>query len=381
MASKPILLDYQSSTPCLDQVIESMNPYWNEIFANPSNRNNLAGISASAALEVSRERIIRMLHIKDKKVIFTSGATESNNLALLGFARNFHQKSGKYGNIITLKTEHNAVLEPLRQLKKEGFNITEIKPEEDGLITKEKFINALKPDTFLVTIMVANNEIGVIQPVEMISNICNSRGIVFHTDAAQSLGYMPFEAFNLSADMITLSSHKIYGPKVAGALIVDKSISLSPLLHGGGQEFGLRAGTIPLPLIVGFVKAIELAILRQVSNKIQLQTHRNYLLKGLLENNSDIYVNGSMSKRLPHNLNITFPNVPGSLLHKKLKAKIICSSGSACSNGKPSHVLLALGRSFKEAESSIRLSIGLMTKSEEIEESVQIISDIVKSLR
>ena len=381
MLTSPILLDYQSSTPCHDEVVEAMRPYWSDIFANPSSKSNILGLQASAVLESSRDKIAKLLCLRNKKIIFTSGATESNNLALLGFARNYYQNKGKYGNIITLKTEHHAVLEPIRQLKKEGFTVTEITPGKDGLLLEEQFLKALKKDTFLVSIMLANNEIGVIQPLEVISSICASKKIIFHTDAAQCLGYIPLEFSKGIANMITISSHKIYGPKGIGLLILDKEISLNPILLGGGQESGLRSGTIPIPLVIGFTKAIELGLINQVSNFNKLSLHRNTLLKGLLENNSGIYVNGSMHRRLPQNLNLTISDVSGSLLHKKLKPKIICSSGSACSNGQPSHVLRAIGRNFREAESSIRLSLGLKTNSEEIEEAISFISKIINSLR
>ena len=381
MLSSPILLDYQSSTPCHQEVVDAMKPYWNQIFGNPSSKSNLAGITSSAALEVSREKIIQKLNLKNQKIIFTSGATESNNLALLGFARNFYKSEGKFGNIITLKTEHSAVLEPIRQLQKEGFTVTEIIPRKDGLLNMEQFLKALRKDTFLVSIMTANNEIGVIQQIESISKICESRGIIFHTDASQCVGYIPVQFSNNIANMITLSSHKIYGPKGVGLLILDKDISLSPLLFGGGQEYGLRAGTIPLPLIIGFSKALELGLKNQESNYKKLSLHRNNLLKGLMEENSGLLINGSMINRLPHNLNITISEVSGSLLHKKLKPKIVCSSGSACSNGKPSHVLKAIGRTFKESEASIRLSIGIQTTSEEIDDAIIFISRVINSLR
>ena len=380
MVSNPILLDYQSSTPCLQEVVDAMRPYWSKIFANPSSKSNLAGITASAVLEISRESIKKALAIKNKKIIFTSGATESNNLALLGFARNFNQSTGKLGNIITLKTEHQAVLEPLNQLEKEGFTVTTLMPDKDGLISEEKFINAIKKDTFMVSLMLANNEIGVIQPLEKIAAICKSKRIIFHTDAAQCLGYIPIKSFDSISNMITISSHKIYGPKGVGLLLIDQNISINPLIIGGGQEYGLRSGTLPVPLIVGFTKAIEIAIKNQEKNALRLSLLRDKLLDGIYKNNSNFYINGSMQKRLPNNLNITFPNVSGSLLHKRLKSKIICSSGSACSNGKPSHVLLAIGRSFKEAEASIRLSIGLNTSLEDIELSVCYLNEIVNSL-
>ncbi len=381
MLSTPILLDYQSSTPCLGEVVNSMAPYWSEIFSNPSSKSNLAGINASAILEVSREKIQEYLFLKKKKVIFTSGATESNNLALLGFARKYYKETKNYGHIITLKTEHKAVLEPLDQLRKEGFHVTEIIPEKDGLVSEEKFVSCIRDDTFLVSIMMANNEIGVIQPLKEISEICSSRDIVLHSDYAQCLGCLELDSLDSVANMLTISSHKIYGPKGVGILLIDRDIKLQPLILGGGQEFGLRSGTLPLPLIVGFTKAIEIAVSNQKKNIRKFLFHRDKLLKGLLFNNSGLEINGSMKERLPHNLNLTVLDVNGSKLHKSLKSKIICSSGSACSNGEPSHVLLALGRSFKEAEASLRLSIGLMTTSEDIEKSIQIITESIKSLR
>jgi len=341
----------------------------------------LAGINASAILEASREKIEKNLFLKNKKVIFTSGATESNNLALLGFARHFYKKTGNYGHISTLKTEHKAVLEPLNQLKKEGFMVTEINPEKDGLISEEKFKKSIREDTFLVSIMLANNEIGVIQPLENISKICKSREITFHSDFAQCLGYIELDNLLSDVNMITISSHKIYGPKGIGLLLIDEEMNLEPLIVGGGQEYGFRSGTLPLPLVVGFAKAIEIAVFNQKNNAEKLLLHRNTLLEGLLENNSGLLINGSIEKRLPHNLNLTVLNLNGAKFHKLLKSKIICSSGSACSNGEPSHVLLALGRSFKEAESSIRLSIGLSTNSKDIKKAIHILTNTIRSLR
>ncbi len=381
MLSTPILLDYQSSTPCSKDVVDSMKPFWSEIFSNPASKSNLAGINASAILEASREKIEQNLFLKNKKVIFTSGATESNNLALLGFARNFYKKTGNYGHIITLKTEHKAVLEPLNQLKKEGFMVTEINPEKDGLISEEKFKKNIREDTFLVSVMLANNEIGVIQPIENISKICKSHGITFHSDFAQCLGYVELDNLLSDVNMITMSSHKIYGPKGIGLLLIDEEMNLEPLIVGGGQEYGLRSGTLPLPLVVGFAKAIEIAVFNQKNNAEKLLLHRNTLLEGLLENNSGLLINGSIEKRLPHNLNLTVLDLNGAKFHKLLKSKIICSSGSACSNGEPSHVLLALGRSFKEAESSIRLSIGLSTNSKDIKKAIHILTNTIRLLR
>ena len=381
MLTTPILLDYQSSTPCSKDVVDSMKPYWSEIFSNPASISNLAGINASAILEASREKIEQSLFLKNKKVIFTSGATESNNLALLGFARNFYKKTGNYGHIITLKTEHKAVLEPLNQLKKEGFMVTEINPEKDGLISEEQFKKNIREDTFLVSVMLANNEIGVIQPLENISKICKSRGITLHSDFAQCLGYIELDNLLSDVNMITISSHKIYGPKGIGLLLIDEEINLEPLIVGGGQEYGLRSGTLPLPLVVGFAKAIEIAVLNQKNNAEKLLFYRNNLLEGLLKNNSGLLINGSIEKRLPQNLNLTVLDLNGAKFHKLLKSKIICSTGSACSSGEPSHVLLALGRSLKEAESSIRLSIGLSTNSKDIKQAIHILTNTIRSLR
>ncbi len=381
MLSTPILLDYQSSTPCSKDVVDSMKPFWSEIFSNPANKSNLAGINASAILEASREKIEQSLFLKNKKVIFTSGATESNNLALLGFARNFYKKTGNYGHIITLKTEHKAVLEPLNQLKKEGFMVTEINPEKDGLISEAQFKKNIREDTFLVSVMLANNEIGVIQPLDNISKICKSRGITLHSDFAQCLGYIELDNLLSDVNMITISSHKIYGPKGIGLLLIDEEINLEPLIVGGGQEYGLRSGTLPLPLVVGFAKAIEIAVLNQKNNAEKLLFYRNNLLEGLLKNNSGLLINGSIEKRLPHNLNLTVLDLNGAKFHKLLKSKIICSTGSACSSGEPSHVLLALGRSLKEAESSIRLSIGLSTNSKDIKQAIHILTNTIRSLR
>ena len=381
MVSSPILLDFQSSTPCLKEVVEEMSSYWMENFSNPSSKGNLSGLFASASLEVSRKKIKENLNIKNKKIVFTSGATESNNLALFGFARNFQQRTGRYGNIITLSTEHKAVLEPLRQLKKEGFSITVLNPESDGLILEKNLLNALRDDTFLISIMLANNEIGVVQPIEKIFKICQKNNIKFHTDAAQCPGYLPIKNFDSLANMITLSSHKIYGPKGIGLLIMDEDIQLNPIFYGGGQEFGYRSGTLSLPLIAGFSKAIEVAIKNQERNTMQLAKLRNNLMNGLLKKNSKILINGSIINRLPHNLNLTVLDVNGSKFHKSIKHHIVCSSGSACSNGMVSHVLPSIGRSLKEAESSVRLSIGLTTSADEIKKSIDLITETIKNLR
>jgi len=265
--------------------------------------------------------------------------------------------------------------------KPETINYRTFRPEKDGLISEEQFKKNIREDTFMVSVMLANNEIGVIQPIGNISKICKSRGITFHSDFAQCLGYVALDNLLSDVNMITMSSHKIYGPKGIGLLLIDEEINLEPLIVGGGQEYGLRSGTLPLPLVVGFAKAIEIAVFNQKNNAEKLILYRNNLLEGLLENNSGLLINGSIEKRLPHNLNLTVLDLNGAKFHKLLKSKIICSSGSACSNGEPSHVLLALGRSFREAESSIRLSIGLSTNSDDIKQAIYILTNTIKSLR
>ena len=280
-----------------------MSPYWEDCWGNPSSRQNRLSLNASAAISLAREQLSSLLKVSQERLIFTSGATESNNLALLGYARANYFRKGSPGHLITLATEHYAVLEPLRQLRKEGFSVSELSPNKDGLLLLEDLVHEFRDNTFLVSVMAANNEIGVIQPIENISKICKSREIIFHSDFAQCLGYIEFNDLFSDVNMITISSHKIYGPKGIGLLLIDDDIDLQPLIFGGGHEYGFRSGTLPLPLIVGFTKAIEIAVFNQKKNAHRLLVHRDTLLKGLLENNSGLLINGSIKKRLPHNLN------------------------------------------------------------------------------
>ena len=376
-----LIFDFQSSTPCITKVVEEMAPYWNDFWGNPSNTNNRSGLFASAAVEVSREKIASFLKINPKRIVFTSGATEANNLGLVGHARAKAKLIGKPGHIITVSTEHHAVLDPLRQLQKEGFCLTEIQPNEDGLINIEQLSEACKKDTFMVSVMAANNEIGVFQPISEIGSFCKRKGISFHTDAAQAFGYLDLEPDRLGIDLMSLSAHKMYGPKGVGALVIREDLPLEPLQYGGGQEIGLRSGTLPVPLIVGFAKAVEIIKNEQDETNKRLLSLRNLLLNGLKKNISGLIVNGSIDKRLPHNLNITFSGVSGSRLHSQLRRFIFCTSGSACSNGEPSYVLQQIGLSKRDAEASIRMSIGRNTTEKNIKEAVQIITNIVKDLR
>tara|TARA_B100000579_G_scaffold139745_1_gene113599 strand:+ start:8047 stop:9195 length:1149 start_codon:yes stop_codon:yes gene_type:complete len=381
MHKNPLVLDFQSSTPCNTEVVEEMAPYWNEFWGNPSNTNHRDGVFASAAVEVSREKIASFLNINPKRLIFTSGATESNNLSLLGYARAKEKLIGKRGHIITLSTEHHAVLNPLRQLQKAGFRLTELRPNKDGLINIDQLYEACEKDTFLVSIMSANNEIGVLQPISEIGDFCKSKGIVFHTDAAQALGYLDLDPDKFFIDLMSLSAHKIYGPKGIGALVIKEGLPLEPSQYGGGQELGLRSGTLPVPLIVGFAKAVEITKNDQDERNKKLFFLRNLLFSGLKQNISGLILNGSFEQRLPHNLNITFPGVNGIRLHSELRRFIFCTSGSACSNGEFSHVLQEIGVSKRDAEASIRMSIGRYTTENDIKDAVAIITKIVVNLR
>ena len=380
MQDSPLAFDFQATTPCSGKVLEAMSPYWNEFWGNPSTRQNRLGLTASAAVSLAREQIASFLNIQSERLIFTSGATEANNLALLGYARARALETGQPGHLITLLTEHHAVLDPLRQLQKEGFRLTELKPDVNGLLPIERLQEAFENDTILVSVMFANNEIGVVQPIAKLASLCRERGVVFHSDAAQALGYLHVEVDNLGIDLMSISGHKIYGPKGIGALVLKDGISISPLQWGGGQEKGLRSGTLPVPLIVGFAKAIEIANDELKATQVKLKNLRNQLRDGLRAEIPNLIINGSMDERLPHNLNITLKGVNGNRLHRELRPFISCSSGSACNNGSPSHVLLALGRSIEEAGASLRLSLGRETSFKDVEKAIKIISQVVLDL-
>ncbi len=377
----PLAFDYQATTPCSEEVIDAMKPYWNECWGNASNRQNRLGLLASAAVGLAREQLGSNLNIKPESLIFTSGATEANNLALLGHARAKAREIGRPGHLITVTTEHHAVLDPMRALRREGFRLSEINPNADGLISPVDLINAFKDDTFMVSVMIANNEIGVIQPIADLARTCKQRGITFHTDAAQAFGHLPIDISELGVDLLSLSGHKLYGPKGIGALVMRSDLPMLPLYWGGGQEMGLRPGTIPVPLVVGFAKAAEIAMRDLVKRSEKLTFLRNRLWEELNQLLPDLILNGSLEQRLPHNLNFTVPSVLGSRLHRSLRPIVGLSSGSACSNGRPSHVLRALGRSSTQAEASLRLSIGWHTTEDDIKLAVKAIAKVVNDLR
>ena len=375
-----INLDHQATTPCHPAVIQAMEPWWREQWGNPSSRQHRLGLTAAAAIGSARERLASSLGISSEELIFTSGATEANNLALLGHARARALSDGGPGHLISVASEHHAVLDPLQQLKEEGFQITLLTPQRNGLITVEQLEQAIQPNTQLISVMVANNEIGVIQPIQALSAVCNSHGITMHTDAAQAYGHLPLDAEELGCALISLSAHKFNGPKGIGALVVRAGTQLQPLQWGGGQEQGLRAGTLPVPLIMGMAVAAELSMHDLEDRQARLQALRDQLWEELKDRNPTIQLNGALQPRLAHNLNLTIPDVSGSRLHRALRSRLACSSGSACSRGEPSHVLQSIGRSRLEAEGSLRLSLGRDTTATDIDGAIEVITTAIQTM-
>ena len=372
LSRRPLAFDHQATTPCAAEVVKAMAPYWSEEWGNPSSRQHRLGLTASAAVKLARRQIAAALAVTPQRLVFTSGATEANNLALLGHARALGS-----GHLISVATEHHAVLDPLQQLQREGFRVTLLAPGADGLITPKQLEQAITPETRLVSVMAANNEIGVLQPLAALASICRDHGITFHSDGAQAFGHIPLEPDAMGVDLLSLSAHKLYGPKGIGALVIQDDIALQPLQWGGGQEAGLRAGTLPTALIVGFAAAVRLAMAERESRQQRLAALRDQLWADLQQRLPGVLLNGALQPRLAHNLNISLPGVNGSRLHRALRPHLTCSNGSACSNGAPSHVLQAIGRSRAEAEASLRLSLGRDTTTEDIQQAVIAISDAV----
>lgn len=381
LRNTPLAFDYQSTTPCDDEVLDAMEPYWNHCWGNASSRQSKSSISASSAVSFARDQLAKCLGIDPNRIIFTSGATEANNLALLGYARARVIRTGDYGNIITVATEHHAVLDPLNQLEKEGFTLTKIYPKSDGILSLNQFKDAINKNTFMASIMMANNEIGVIQQVGELVKICRDSNIILHSDAAQSFGHIPLDLNEIDVDFLSLSGHKCYGPKGIGALVIRENLPILPLQWGGSQEKSLRPGTPPVPLIIGFSKAAELATKNLCERYKKIKILRDKLWHDLNSEIPELIINGSLDYRLPHNLNFTVNGVNGARLHRHLRPFVECSSGSACSNGEPSHVLMAIGRNLKEAEASLRLSLGKTTTLEDVKYAVELISKVISDLR
>jgi len=379
----PIYLDNHATTPCDPRVVEVMLPYFTEHFGNAGSRNHAFGWEAQEAIEKAREQVAALLGADAKEIIFTSGATESDNLALLGVAH-FYKEKGKH--IITSNIEHKAILDCAHALEKEGYTFTYLPVDEQGLLTAEQVKAAIRPDTILCSIMWANNEIGVVQPLKEIGAVCRAAGVVFHTDAVQGLGRIPFDVNDMNIDLASISAHKIYGPKGVGALYVRRArprIRLEPMFYGGGQERGLRSGTQPVQQIVGLGKAAELAKEALTNGEIEkTKALRDRLWTGLQANLDELYLNGSWEHRLPNNLNVSFAYCEGEAIMMAIK-NLAVSSGSACTSSslEPSYVLRALGVSVELAHTSIRFGIGRFTTEEEVDYAIKLMTEKITWLR
>lgn len=376
----PIYLDYSATTPVDPRVADKMIPWLTEQFGNPASRSHSFGWDAEAAVEEAREQVAALVNADAKEIIWTSGATESNNLAIKGAA---HFYSGKGKHIVTVKTEHKAVLDTVRELERQGFEATYLEVQENGLIDLEGLKAALRPDTTVVSVMFVNNEIGVVQPIAEIGEICRERGIIFHVDAAQATGKVEIDLQQLKVDLMSFSAHKTYGPKGIGALFVRRKprVRLEAQMHGGGHERGMRSGTLPTHQIVGMGEAFRLAKLEMAEENKRVRGLRDRLMSGLQDMPS-VFVNGDLVQRVPHNLNLSFAYVEGESLIMAVK-ELAVSSGSACTSAslEPSYVLRALGREDELAHSSIRFSIGRFTTSEEVEFTISLLHKKIGKLR
>lgn len=365
-----IYLDNNSTTPVDPVVFEAMRPYFTEVFGNPSNTHHSAGSRAARAVENARSLVASAICAEPESIVFTSGATESNNLSILGFCQNRKEP----GHIVTSAIEHKAVIEPCRHLETLGWNVTYLSPDKQGMVDWRAVDGAIRPDTVLVSIMAANNEVGTIQPIEQIGEVCEEHGVIFHCDAAQALGRLPVDVNKWNVDLLSLSAHKAYGPKGIGALFVRqkrKSELISPLSHGGGQESGIRPGTLAVPNIVGFGAAAELATSNLAVETNRLRSLRQSLLDQLRQCNPGLVVHGHPTHSLPGLLSVGFPGVDGDEFLFALR-NVAISQGSACAAGspEPSHVLTALGIDYGLARSSFRFGIGRFTASEDIDAAV-----------
>ena len=376
----PIYLDYGATTPVDPRVVDVMIPWLREHFGNPASRSHAWGWEAEAVVEKSRAQVASLINADPREIVWTSGATESINLAIKGAAQ-FYKTRGKH--LITVKTEHKAVLDTMRELERQGFEVTYLDVQEDGLLDLNRFIGALRPDTILVSVMFVNNEIGVIQDIPAIGAICRERGIIFHVDAAQATGKVVIDMAKLPVDLMSLASHKTYGPKGIGALYVRRKprVRIEAQMHGGGHERGMRSGTLPTHQIVGMGEAFAIAPSEMGTEQERIRMLHRKLVSGLTEI-EQVFINGDMVRRVPHNLNISFNYVEGESLIMGVKG-IAVSSGSACTSAslEPSYVLRALGRSDELAHSSLRMTIGRFTTEAEIDYAVATLQDRVARLR
>lgn len=376
----PIYLDYSATTPVDPRVAAKMIPYISEHFGNPASRSHPYGWTAEKAVENARLEVAKLVGADPREIVWTSGATESNNLAIKG-AANFYSEKGKH--LITLTTEHKAVIDPMRDLERQGFSATYLDPEPNGLLDIAKLKAAIRPDTVLVSVMMVNNEIGVIQDIVAIGNLCRENGIIFHVDAAQATGKVAIDLEQLPVDLMSFCAHKTYGPKGIGALYVRRKprIRIEAQMHGGGHERGMRSGTLATHQIVGMGEAFRLAREEMVEENTRIRRLRDKLLNGL-QSMEEVYVNGDLEHRVPHNLNISFNYVEGESLIMAVKG-IAVSSGSACTSAslEPSYVLRALGRSDELAHSSIRFSIGRFTTDADVDYTINLMKSKIDKLR
>ena len=378
----PIYMDYHASTPVDPRALEAMLPYFSVHFGNAASRTHAFGWKADDAVEAARRQVAALIGASAKEIIFTSGATESNNLAIKGVASALRPKGN---HIVTLATEHKAVLDSCKSLQKDGFVVTTLGVRPDGLVDLAALRAAITDKTVLISVMAANNEIGVLQPVREIGLMARDRGVVFHCDAVQALGKVPFDVNEIAVDLVSITAHKMYGPKGVGALYVRKQnrkIELEPLIDGGGHERGLRAGTLNVPGIVGFGRAAQIAKADLESESERLRELRDRLLEKLRARVPDLHVNGSLEHRLPNNLNVSFPNVAGEALLVGI-GDICVSAGSACSSGseEPPYVLKALALDADLARASIRFGLGRYTTEEEVDYAAGKVADVVHQLR
>ena len=380
MLKFPIYLDYSATTPVDPRVAERMIPWLVEKFGNPASRSHAYGWEAEKAVEEARDNVAALVGADPKEIVWTSGATESNNLAIKGAAQ-FYQGKGKH--LITVKTEHKAVLDTMRELERHGFEVSYLDPQENGLVDLEQFKAAIRPDTILASVMFVNNEIGVVQPIEQMGEICRAKGVLLHVDAAQATGKVGIDLSKLKVDLMSFSAHKTYGPKGIGALYVRRKprIRLEAQMHGGGHERGLRSGTLATHQIVGMGEAFRFAREEMAAENERIRMLRDRLWKGISDI-EQVFLNGDLDQRVPHNLNVSFAFVEGESLMMAIK-DVAVSSGSACTSAslEPSYVLRALGRQDELAHSSIRFTIGRFTTVEEIDYTVQLLHRQIAKLR
>lgn len=373
-------MDYSATTPVDPRVVDKMIPYLRESFGNPASRSHPFGWEAEKAVETAREQVAALVNADPREIVWTSGATESDNLAIKG-AANFYSTKGKH--LITVKTEHKAVLDTMRELERQGFEVTYLDVKDNGLLDIEVFKQAIRPDTILASVMMVNNEIGVIQDIETLGEICREKGVIFHVDAAQATGKVEIDLQKLKVDLMSFSAHKTYGPKGIGALYVRRKprIRIEAQMHGGGHERGMRSGTLATHQIVGMGEAFRIAKEEMATENERIRMLRDRLYRGL-NTMEEVYVNGDMEHRVPHNLNISFNFVEGESLIMAIK-DVAVSSGSACTSAslEPSYVLRALGRNDELAHSSIRFTVGRFTTEEEIDYVVELLKSKIGKLR